>query len=45
MELHEKIPNNVNLSSDPKLKRALENVAAQLCRLVDGDGPGGFPKR
>jgi len=42
MELHEKIPNNVNLSSDPKLKRALENWQPNYVDWWMEMGPEGF---
>ena len=42
MELHEKIPNNVNLSSDPKLKRALEKWQPNYVDWWMEMGPDGF---
>ena len=42
MELHEKIPNNVNLSSDPKLKRALEMWQPNFVDWWMEMGPEGF---
>ena len=42
MELHEKIPNNVNLSADPKLKRALEKWQPNYVDWWMEMGPDGF---
>jgi benzoyl-CoA 2,3-dioxygenase component B len=42
MELHEKIPNNVNLSADPKLKRALEKWQPHFIDWWKEMGPEGF---
>ena len=44
MELHEKIPNNVNLSADPKLKRALEKWQPHFIDWWMEMGPEGFQK-
>ena len=44
MELHEKIPNNVNLSADPKLKRALEKWQPNYVDWWMEMGPDGFQK-
>ena len=44
MELHEKIPNNVNLSGDPKLKRALEKWQPNYVDWWMEMGPDGFQK-
>jgi benzoyl-CoA 2,3-dioxygenase component B len=45
MNLYDRIPNNVNLSEDKKLQRALEKVAAKLSRLVARDGAEGFQEK
>jgi len=42
MELDEKIPNNVNLSADPKLKRALEKWQPNYVEWWNEMGPDGF---
>jgi len=44
MELDEKIPNNVNLSSDPKLRRALEKWQPNYVDWWLEMGPDGFQK-
>ncbi len=41
-ELDEKIPNNVNLSQDPKLKRALEKWQPNFIEWWKDMGPDGF---
>ena len=43
VDLTAKIPNNVDLASDKRLQRALEEWQPQLPRLVEVDGPGGLP--
>ena len=42
LELDEKIPNNVNLSQDPKLKRALEKWQPNYLKWWKAMGPDGF---
>ncbi len=42
LELDEKIPNNVNLSEDPKLKRALEKWQPNYLKWWKDMGPDGF---
>ena len=42
MELDAKIPNNVNLSSDPKLRRALEKWQPHYLDWWKDMGPEGF---
>jgi hypothetical protein len=43
IDYSEKIPNNVNLSEDRTLQRALEQLAAQLPGWWDDMGPDGSP--
>ncbi len=42
MELSEKIPNNVNLSSDKRLQRALEHWQPSFLNWWKDMGPAGF---
>ena len=42
LELDEKIPNNVNLSKDAKLKRALEKWQPNYLKWWKDMGPDGF---
>ena len=42
MELNEKIPNNVNLSGDKRLQRALERWQPQFLDWWSDMGPDGF---
>jgi benzoyl-CoA 2,3-dioxygenase component B len=37
-----KIPNNVGLTDDQRVLKALGTMASGLHRLVDGEGPEGF---
>src|SRR4051812_24880034 len=45
MELQEKIPNNVNLSSDKRLQRALEQWLPNFLDWWQAVGPEGFQTR
>ncbi len=45
MQLHEKIPNNVNLSQDKRLLRALEKWQPNYLKWWKRGGPGGLPGR
>jgi hypothetical protein len=42
MNLYDRIPNNVNLSEDKRLQRALEKVAAEFSFVVARHGAGRF---
>ena len=42
MNLHEKIPNNVNLHADRKLLRALEKWQSNYMKWWQEAGPSGF---
>ena len=44
VDLNERIPNNVNLSSDKRLLRALEDWQPSFLRWWDDMGPAGFQK-
>ncbi|MFL6282123.1 MAG: benzoyl-CoA 2,3-epoxidase subunit BoxB, partial [Pyrinomonadaceae bacterium] len=45
MELHERIPNNVNLSGDKKLQRALEKWLPNYLEWWREMGPEGFQEK
>ena len=45
MQLHEKIPNNVDLSREPAAAARAREVAAQLPQVVDGGRTGRLPGR